>query len=132
MSSPSIWVMNMRQRVEPRLHLAPIVIGAPVANELLEFPEPHALRPIIDGLSIGPPRCTNAPTQIVKCRFWNLELGRDELRCRLPPKKVALSGKDGDTECGGEGGKTLRRGDDVAFRHDLPPNALRFAKAELN
>ena len=44
MSSPSISVTNCGRRVEPRLALAPVVVGRPVARELLDRRELHALR----------------------------------------------------------------------------------------
>ena len=64
------------QRVQSRLHLAPVVVGTPVADDFLEFPELIALRAIRDGLLIRPPRVGNAPTEIDKRSFGNVNLER--------------------------------------------------------
>ena len=54
---------ELRQRVEPRLALAPVVVGRPVAGELLQRRQLHALRPIRDellGWASAWPRCAHA------------------------------------------------------------------------
>ena len=91
------------QRVESSLHLAPVVIGPPVADDFLEFPKLIALRAICDGLLIGPPRFGNAPAEIDKCSFGNLNLERTNSGVAKSRRKNCLSGKDGDTECRCEG-----------------------------
>ena len=53
MSTPSISVVNCGERVELRLDLAPVVLGRPVARELLKRRQLHALRPIGDELRQG-------------------------------------------------------------------------------
>ena len=60
---------ELRQRVQPRLHLAPVVVGAPVADDFLEFPELNALRPIIDGLLVRPSRGGDASAEIDELLF---------------------------------------------------------------
>ena len=45
MSSPSISVMNLRQGVQSRLALAPVVLCPPIARERLNRRELHALPP---------------------------------------------------------------------------------------
>jgi DNA-binding CsgD family transcriptional regulator len=45
---------ELRQCVQSRLGLAPVVLGAPVAGELFERRELHALRPIPDEFLGGP------------------------------------------------------------------------------
>src|SRR4051794_27432444 len=55
---------ELRQSVQPRFHLAPVVRGPPVAHQLLEFCELDTLRPIQDGLLIRPSRGGEAPTEI--------------------------------------------------------------------
>src|SRR5262245_28341293 len=42
------------QRVESRLHLPPVVIGTPVADDFLELAELITLRAIRDGLLVRP------------------------------------------------------------------------------
>ena len=61
------------QRVQPRLDLAPVVVGAPVADHLLEFRELRALRPVIDGLLVRPARGGDAPAQIDELLFRNVD-----------------------------------------------------------
>src|SRR5438309_10501882 len=39
--------------VQPRLHLPPVVVGSPITQQLLEFCELYALRPVIDRFSVG-------------------------------------------------------------------------------
>jgi hypothetical protein len=45
---------ELRQSVQPRLHLAPVIVGLPVANELLDGRELHALRLVGNDLAIRP------------------------------------------------------------------------------
>ncbi len=45
---------ELRQRVEFGLHLAPVVVGCPVADEFLNRRQLHTLRPICDQLLVGP------------------------------------------------------------------------------
>ena len=51
---------ELRQGIELRLGLAPVVVGAPVADELLELCQLDALRPVVDRLPVGPPRGRDA------------------------------------------------------------------------
>ena len=45
---------ELRQGVQPRLALAPVVVGRPIARELSHRREPHALRLIGDQFLFGP------------------------------------------------------------------------------
>ena len=47
---------ELRQGIELRLHLPPVVVRAPVADELLQLRQLRALRPIGDGFLVGPAR----------------------------------------------------------------------------
>ena len=67
---------ELRQGIQLRLRLAPVVVRAPVAHELLQLRQLHALRPIGDGLLVGPPRCGDAPAEIDERRLRNLNLER--------------------------------------------------------
>ena len=60
---------ELGQGVELRLALAPVIVRRPVAREVLEQRERHALRRVRDGLLLRPPRGINAPAQVVKFRF---------------------------------------------------------------
>jgi hypothetical protein len=52
---------ELRQRVQRCLDLPPVIIGLPVADELLELRELHALGLIGDSLPVGPSGCRQAP-----------------------------------------------------------------------
>ena len=56
--------LELRQRVQSRLAPAPVVIGRPVAGELLDRRQLHALRPIGDQLPGGPARRGDAPPKV--------------------------------------------------------------------
>ena len=74
MSTPSISVVNCGKRVELRLGLAPVVLGRPVARELLERRELHALRSIGDQLLGGPARRGDAAAQLGELLFGNVDV----------------------------------------------------------
>jgi len=54
---------ELRQRVQLRLAPAPVVVGGPVAGELLDRGQLHALRPVPDEFPGGPARRGDAPPQ---------------------------------------------------------------------
>ena len=62
---------ELRQRVELRFGLAPVVLGRPVTSELLHRRQLDALRPVSDELLAGPARRGDAPAQIVHLLLWN-------------------------------------------------------------
>src|SRR5262245_6300144 len=64
---------EVRHGVEPRLGLAPVVFRAPVASQLLDGRERHALREIRDGLAVGQARRANTPAQIVEVRLGKVD-----------------------------------------------------------
>ena len=64
---------ELRQGIELRLRLAPVVAAAPVPNELLELRQLRALRLIGDGLLVGPARRRDAPAEIDECLFRNID-----------------------------------------------------------
>ena len=57
---------ELRQGVQLRLHLAPIVIGCPIARELLNHRQRHALRVIRDRFPLRPARHRQALAQLVE------------------------------------------------------------------
>src|SRR3954470_2335830 len=84
---------EIRKGAEPGLAPAPVVIGGPVASEVLHEGERHALRVVVDRLALGPPRRLDAPAQVVEIgvREADLELAdggwfSDELRHASPPR----------------------------------------------
>src|SRR5215207_2194892 len=64
---------ELRQRVQLCLALAPIVICGPVARELPQRRELHALRPIFDELLAGPASRLDAAAQLDELLFGNVE-----------------------------------------------------------
>ena len=64
---------EVRQGVQPRLDLAPVVLGRPIARELLNRRELHALRVIRDGFPLGPSRRRDAPAQFVDVRLRKVD-----------------------------------------------------------
>src|SRR3954452_18404618 len=64
---------ELRQRVELRLARPPVVVGAPVARELLHQREGHALRIVGDRLALGPPGRVDAPAQVGELRLRNTD-----------------------------------------------------------
>ncbi len=75
---------ELRQGIQLRLGLAPVVVRAPITHQLLEFCELYALRPIIDRLSVGPSRGRDASAQVEEGRFRNVDRER--------PDRVAFAG----------------------------------------
>ena len=61
------------QGVEPRFHLAPIVLRRPIARELLHRVELHALRVVRYLFPLRPDRRVDAPAQVDKLRFRSME-----------------------------------------------------------
>ena len=73
MSSPSISVMKLRQGVQFRLALAPVVICRPIARERLHRRELHALRCICDRFPFRPPGRRHTSAQINEQLFRSVE-----------------------------------------------------------
>ena len=63
---------EVRHGVEPRLDLAPVVVGLPVAQNLLDGLERHALGVIGDGLLVGQAGLRQAPAQVGEGRLRKL------------------------------------------------------------
>src|SRR5262245_23260423 len=55
---------ELRQSIELRFDLSPVVVSSPITHQLLEVCELYALRPVIDRLSVGPSRGGNAPAEV--------------------------------------------------------------------
>ena len=60
---------ELRQGVQLRLDLAPVVFRRPVVRELLHRRELHALREVRDRLLVGQARGGNAPAKVIKLGF---------------------------------------------------------------
>src|SRR3954468_22585974 len=79
---------EVRQAVQLGLAPAPVVVRRPVASELLHGRERHALRVVVDGLSLPPPGRADAPAQLGELRRGEADVeladgvtGADGLRC---------------------------------------------------
>src|SRR5712691_571876 len=66
--------LELRQRVEFLLDLAPVVLGLPVARELLQQRKLHALRLVLDELLARPARLRNATAQLGELLLWHLDV----------------------------------------------------------
>src|SRR5215212_8571193 len=74
MSSPSVdFDDELGQLVERRLDLAPVVVGAPVLDERPELRQLDTLRPVADGLPIGPPCRRDAPAEVDEILFRTID-----------------------------------------------------------
>ena len=67
---------ELRQRVQSRLDLAPVVVRRPMARQRLQRRQLHALRPIRDEFCGGPARCHDAPAQRSKLLVRDIYLER--------------------------------------------------------
>ena len=88
---------ELREGVELRLALAPVVVRHPIAGELLNHCERHALGLICDGLLLGPVRGRDTSTEVIQGLIRNVDaegmdlaggLGgatHDNLRCWWVP-----------------------------------------------
>ena len=72
---------ELRQRVQPRLAPAPVVLGRPVAGERLQRRQLHALRPVGDELLGGPARRLDPAAQLSELLLRNLDLERADGCC---------------------------------------------------
>jgi hypothetical protein len=74
---------ELRERVELRFGLAPVVVGGPVPRELLQRRQLDALRPVRDELLAGPARRRDAAAQVVQLLLRNLDVEGLDLGCGL-------------------------------------------------
>jgi hypothetical protein len=58
---------ELRQGIQLRLRLTPVVVGSPVLDEWLDLRELHTLRLIRDGLALGPSRRHHPPPEVGEC-----------------------------------------------------------------
>ena len=75
--------LELRQRVQSRLALAPVVIARPVAGELLHRRQLHTLRPIGDEFPRGPAGRLDAAVQ-----FFDLPLGNFDSEWADPARRA--------------------------------------------
>ena len=65
---------ELRQSVEPRFDLSPVIVGLPVAHQLLHGRERHALRVVIDRLLVWPPHHCEASAKVDEIGFRDVDL----------------------------------------------------------
>ena len=65
---------ELRQRVQSRLDAPKVVVGRPVARQLLNRRQLHALRPVSDEFLAGPARRRNPSTHVIQGLTRNLNL----------------------------------------------------------
>ena len=82
-STPSISVVNCGSAFSLASIRAEVVLGRPVAGELLNRRELHALRPVLDELLAGQARRLDAAAQVVDLVLWNLDVEGSDLGCGL-------------------------------------------------
>ena len=71
---------ELRHGVQPRLALAPVVLGLPVARDRLDRRQLHTLRRIVDSLLLGPARRRDAGAQVLELRLGDVDCQRPD-RC---------------------------------------------------
>src|SRR5881398_1467859 len=67
---------ELRQGVQFRLDLAPVVLSRPIPRECLNRRELYALRCILDRFAFRPLGCVDAPAQFSELRFRNIHMER--------------------------------------------------------
>lgn len=76
---------ELRLGVELRFRPTPIVARAPVGHERLQLGELNALGGVVDGFSVGPPRCRDAAAKVGELLFRNVDAeGADRLTVSRP------------------------------------------------
>src|SRR5262245_1257881 len=84
-----------RQGIEACLYLPPIIVGAPVANSLLEFCKLWTLRPVVDRFLVRPADRRKTPAQIDKVCLRNLDGERAD-RLLFAGGATGMRGKQAD------------------------------------
>ena len=95
---------ELRQGIQLRLRLAPVVAGAPIFDERLELGELYALRLVIDRLAVGPARRGYAPAKLVDLVLRDVD-GEGADRASSPSRRAQRPGKQADGAGGSRGGK---------------------------
>src|SRR5947199_9796284 len=73
---------ELRQGIQLRLRLPPVVARPPVAYERLDLRQLRALGPIRDRLPVGPPRSHDALAEVEEFLFRNVDLEGADCGCR--------------------------------------------------
>src|SRR3712207_5732382 len=67
---------ELRQGIQLRLRLPPVVAGAPILDERLDLRELYTLRLVIGRLTVGPADRSNAPAELHELLFRNVDAER--------------------------------------------------------
>ena len=96
---------ELRQGVQFRLALAPIVICCPVTREFLNHRERHALRVVADRFPFGPPCRLYALAQFVEFVLRKADFERAD--CFIRSRRLRLRGEKTGSRHSDRGGKNL-------------------------
>ena len=95
--------LELRQRIQSRLAPAPVVLGCPVAGELLGRRQLHTLRPIGDEFPGGPARRRDTTAELGQLLFRNVDVEgtdvaggvggatHDDLLCRWTAVRLSFT-----------------------------------------
>jgi len=70
--------LELRQSVQPRLDLAPVVVLPPIARECLDRGDLNTLRVVCDRFPLGPPCRVDASAQFGEIRLWKIHMKRTD------------------------------------------------------
>ena len=118
---------ELRQRVESRLTLSPVVVGRPIAGERLHGRELHTLRVVRDLFALGPARRFDATAEVG-------ELGIGNVHAKWPdPRRFWESGIREFTQWFGHGFKSPKGAEDGerAGGHACHGGAAKTAAIEI-
>ena len=73
-------VMKLGKRVQPRLDLAPVILGRPIIGELLHRRQLHALAGVGDRLAVGPAGRLDAPLEVGQIFVRGMKFERPDRR----------------------------------------------------
>src|SRR2546426_11567307 len=79
---------ELRQGIQLRLRLPPVVARPPVANERLQLFQLDALRSIGNRFAVGPPRRREALAEIDDSVFRNLDVEGADCGCRTVRRRL--------------------------------------------
>src|SRR5262245_29454238 len=91
---------ELRQRIELRLSLAPVIAATPVLDQLFQIIQPRSLRSICNGFLVWPAGCREPATKVCDSFFWNMRAKRADgvigNACPIScPRNLFLLGFDG-------------------------------------
>src|SRR5438876_7973530 len=79
---------ELRQGIQLRLRLPPVIARPPVANERLQLFQLDALRSIGNRFAVGPPRSRDALAEVDESVFRNLDVEGADCGCRAVRRRL--------------------------------------------